>query len=50
LIDEIDDRSAESRQVRVENVPAVVNSSFTDRKEAQIVSLMVEQWSKEEEL
>jgi len=35
LVDEIDKRSAESRQVRVENIPEVVNSSFTGRKEAQ---------------
>ena len=35
LVDEIDERSAESRQVRVEHVPEMVNSSFTDRREAQ---------------
>ena len=35
LVDEIDERSAESSQVRVENVPEVVNSSFTERRETQ---------------
>ena len=34
LVEEIDERSAESRQVRVHDVPEVFNSSFSDRREA----------------